>query len=98
VIEPADLVAAAALWRYCFDSARYLFGDLFGDPVADRLLEALRVAGQKGMSFTEQRDVFGRHVTAQRLAAARRMLEESGQVETLEEPTAGRTRRVSHAL
>ena len=98
VIEPPDLVAAAALWRYCSDSARYLFGDLSGDPVADRLLEALRVAGQNGLSFTEQRDVFGRHVGAHRLAAVRRMLEESDQAETREEPTAGRTRRVTYAL
>ncbi len=38
------LRAALAVWQYCEDSARYVFGDALGDPVADELLEALRGA------------------------------------------------------
>jgi hypothetical protein len=34
--------AALTLWRYCDASARYIFGDLVGDPVADTILRALR--------------------------------------------------------
>ena len=36
------LEAALALWEYCEDSARYLFGDATGDPTADRVLAAIR--------------------------------------------------------
>ena len=54
------LKAALAVWRYCADSARYVFGDAVGDPVADELLEALR-ARPDGMTRTEIRDLFGRH-------------------------------------
>jgi hypothetical protein len=40
-VAPEHLKAALALWRYCFDSANYLFGDRLGHPVADEILVAL---------------------------------------------------------
>ena len=39
------LQAALAFWKYCDNSARYLFAGTTGDPIADRLLDALREAG-----------------------------------------------------
>jgi hypothetical protein len=39
-IETHHLEAASALWRYCRDSADYIFGDRLGDPVAERVCEA----------------------------------------------------------
>lgn len=54
------LEAALALWRYCYDSARFIFGDALGDPVADEILEMLRRC-PVGMTRTEIRDAFGRH-------------------------------------
>ncbi len=35
------LSASLALWQFAEDSARYIFGETLGDPVADRLLELL---------------------------------------------------------
>src|SRR5262249_36755926 len=37
IIRAAHLRAAWALWRYAEDSARYIFGDSTGDPLADKV-------------------------------------------------------------
>ena len=36
------LLAALAIWKYAEASARYIFGDVLGDPAADRILMVLR--------------------------------------------------------
>lgn len=74
-IGRTHLDAALALWRYCHDSAAYIFGDALGDPVADDLLIALREAGHAGMSRTEiSRDVFGRNRTKAAIGRALALL------------------------
>jgi Protein of unknown function (DUF3987) len=98
VIDVPHVQAALALWRYCEASALYLFGDALGDPVADRLLEALRDAGDAGLDSTGQHAVFGRHVNATRLAQARAELERRGLVVTTTEKNGGRPRIVSRAV
>jgi Bifunctional DNA primase/polymerase, N-terminal/Primase C terminal 1 (PriCT-1) len=98
VIELPHLEAALAVWRYCEASARYLFGDATGDPVADRLFEAILAAGEAGLDASAQRDLFSRHVAATRLAQARDALERQGLIVTTREPTAGRDRLVSRAV
>ena len=60
VVGPEHLRAALALWEYCEASARYIFGQRLGDPVADELLSALR-KHHDGMTRTEIRDLFGRN-------------------------------------
>jgi Protein of unknown function (DUF3987) len=44
-IERVHLLAALALWDYSEKSARYIFGDATGDPVADQIYNALRGPG-----------------------------------------------------
>jgi hypothetical protein len=51
-IEHGHLLAALALWDYAEQSARYVFGDATGDPVADQILEALRASRGEGMTKT----------------------------------------------
>ena len=41
-IDAPHLLAALACWDYAEASARYIFGDTLGDPVADEILRALR--------------------------------------------------------
>lgn len=53
------LDAAYALWRYCEASARYIFGDGLGDPLADDLRRMLQQAGTAGMTRTEISDALG---------------------------------------
>jgi len=60
VVRPEHLTAALALWEYCEASARYIFGQRLGDPIADELLTALR-SHPDGMTRTEIRDWFGRN-------------------------------------
>jgi hypothetical protein len=57
-IEREHLSAALVVWDYAEASARYVFGDATGDPVADRIMEALRAAGKDGLTRTGIRDLF----------------------------------------
>lgn len=74
LIEYEHLLAALALWSYAEESARHVFGDATGDPVADAIIEALGVAGESGMSRTEIRDLFRRHKNANRINQALELL------------------------
>jgi hypothetical protein len=60
IIRVEHFRAALALWTDCESSARYIFGDSLGDPVADTLLKALRNSAN-GLTLTEMRDLFGRN-------------------------------------
>jgi hypothetical protein len=83
------LRAALAVWRYCEQSARYVFGHAVGDPVADELLDALR-SRPEGMTRTEIRDLFGRHRSGPTIGAALAVLANAGRAEMTTEQTAGR--------
>lgn len=76
-IRADHLRAGLALWQYCEDSARWIFGQAMGDPVADAILSALRAAPE-GLSRTDIRDLFGRNQTAARINASLRALQEAG--------------------
>ena len=97
-IKVPHLEAALAVWNYCEASAYTIFGDALGDPIADRLLEALRQAGGDGLDATTQSALFGRHVTAARLTQARALLEAKRLIATEQEETGGRPRLVSRAV
>ena len=61
VIRLAHLQAALALWRYCFASAVFLFGDRIGDPAADAILAELRRHAPERMTKTEISGIFHRN-------------------------------------
>jgi Protein of unknown function (DUF3987) len=42
VVSAVHLAAALAVWKYCEDSARFIFGDSLGDSTADSILQGLR--------------------------------------------------------
>jgi hypothetical protein len=52
-IDIKHLEAALAVWRYCEASAKIIFGDTVGDPVADEILRALRSCLITGMTRTD---------------------------------------------
>jgi hypothetical protein len=60
-IDCIHISAARALWDYCETSARRIFADLTGDPLADAILRALRNAGVTGMSRSSITSYFGGH-------------------------------------
>ena len=97
-IEVPHLLAAWAVWRYCEASAQHIFGNILGDPVADRLLAELRAVYPKGLDGTEQSALFSRHAGHAQLQAARERLERKGLVKTIKEPTKGKHRLVTYAV
>ena len=89
-IQPVHLFAALALWRYAFASARWIWGDALGDPVADDLLRLLRAAGPEGMTRTQIRDAFGRHRSADDVGHAIGVLVQHGLARVEVRKTKGR--------
>ena len=89
VIHEEHLLAGLAIWEYAEASARYIFGDALGNPMADRILNELRVA-REGLTRTEICNIFGRHCTAQEVDFALRLLHEYGLACRTEEKTSGR--------
>ncbi|RPF47101.1 uncharacterized protein DUF3987 [Thermodesulfitimonas autotrophica] len=90
VIREEHLKAALALWDYCERSARFIFGDALGDPVADEILQAARRAAENGLTRTEIRDLFGRHQGGKRIASALSALAAAGLMTMRTEETGGR--------
>src|SRR5690606_31611641 len=81
VVRREHLLAALAVWDYCEASARFIFGDALGDPVADEILRALRQAGEEGMTRTAIReDLFQRNMPSRRIQRALAVLVEAGLV------------------
>jgi hypothetical protein len=90
VVQLAHLKAALALWQYCEDSARYIFGDAVGDRLSDEILAALRECAEVGMTRTQLRDLFKRNVDADRMVGALRCLAENGLAYSRKEASEGR--------
>ncbi len=88
-ITRKHLRAALAVWRYCEDSARYIFGDSFGDFVVDAILRRLRKSAE-GLTRTEIREIFSRNRSETEISNALRVLEENGLATCVREETAGR--------
>jgi hypothetical protein len=91
-ITAEHLIAALALWDYCEASARHIFGDATGDPVADRILAALRTHGPSAQN--DLVNLFERHVNATRMSRALELLVTAGLITSSSEETGGRPRTV----
>jgi hypothetical protein len=96
VIGAAHLNAALAVWRYCQDSARYVFGHAIGDPTADKVLRKLREA--KELSKTEIRDLFGRNESSGEIDRGLAVLVEMGLATYRTHDTGGRPITIWRAL
>lgn len=88
-IEREHLLAALAVWNYAEASARYIFGEATGDPVADKITSALEDKPD-GMTRTEITDLFQRHKTREQIGGALALLEQAGLVQRISESTGGR--------
>lgn len=94
IVRCEHLAAALSLWKYCEDSARYIFGERTGDRLADDLLRALREAEADGLTRTQISDLFGRNVSAARIGGALVSLGESGLVHSRSERVEGSKRPI----
>jgi hypothetical protein len=93
-IDLAHLRAGLAVWEYCETSAAHVFGSALGDHVADEIWRALLQAGATGMTRTAIRDLFGRHRSADRIAAALALLMEKGRARAEVTQSGGRPTEV----
>lgn len=81
-IEADHLLAGLAVWEYAEESARRIFGDASGDPVADKIME--------GLARNEIRDLFSRHRSSTRIDQALDHLQTLGRVRSESQATGGR--------
>ena len=88
-IEYDHLAAALALWQYSEDSVRRIFGDSTGNPVADKIEEALKRTFE-GLTRNQVRDLLGRNQSADRIEQALSLLLDLGRARHVMEKTGGR--------
>lgn len=90
MIQAAHHHAAMALWNYCEQSARWIFGTFTGDKHADKILSALQSAGSAGLTRTEiSEQVFNRNLASEKLSAALHLLNSAEHATSKAEGTAG---------
>ena len=89
-IRTEHLEAALALWKFCQDSARYIFGDSLGDPLGNEILRKLREIEPRGMTRTNIRDHFKRHKTTEDIERSLRLLRDMQLARSQTEETEGR--------
>lgn len=89
LIRPEHHEAAMELWRYCEQSACWIFGTSTGDRNADKILAALRHSSN-GMTKTEiSVEVFNRHAASADIDGALRLLHGLGIARYRTEATGG---------
>ena len=95
VLDGADVIAAPhlesalAIWSYAEASARHIFGDSTGEPLADEIRRVL-LARPEGMTRSEIRDHFLRNRRADSIGRALSLLREHGLARVEVEQTGGR--------
>ncbi len=96
-IQRIHLEAALEVWRYCADSALYIFGKRSGNEVADTIITELRKAPE-GLSRTKISEIFKHHKSAAQIDDALGLLASLGRAVCKLEQTEGRPREVWYAL
>jgi hypothetical protein len=89
VIQRVHLEAAVEVWRYADESARFIFGDALGDPVADAILAAIR-SDPGGLTRAEINRLFTGHRESADIGRALRALTERGLAVSERVSTGGR--------
>ena len=87
-IDLPHLQAGYAVWQYCEESARLVFGDAIGDPLADEVLQQLRDR-PGGMTRTEISAAFSRHKSKDRMQAALALLKRMRKADFVMETSTG---------
>ncbi len=91
IVQRPHLLAALAVWERCEASAKYIFGDKTGDPLAETILENLQGGP---LTQTEISNLFSRKKSAEAIGRALRDLKAQSKVFEVQEQTSGRSRTV----
>jgi rubrerythrin len=89
-IKQSHLERALAVWQYSEDSARYIFGERLADQTAEKILTKLKENQENGLTRTEIRDLFDRHLNKEKIDLALQSLLENGLARVEKEETRGR--------
>lgn len=90
-IELPHMVAALAVWNFVEACVTRIWGTAVGDPVADKILAALK---QGAKSSTEISSLFDRHLPSDKITRALQFLVENNRIVCSEEKTRGRSKQV----
>jgi ribosomal protein L40E len=93
VIRIEHLTAALALWQYCEDSARYIFGAQTGNRIADEIFTELNKR-KDGMSKNDIREHFQQNRSAAEINIALELLLDLGRIDSYKEKTATRPKEI----
>src|SRR5207253_2441268 len=88
-IRVVHLEAALALWEYAAASARWVFGDTLGDPLADEIYRAL-LEEPDGLTRSQLRDLFSRNRSSKDIGHALQRLATTGRIHTERQQQRGR--------
>ncbi len=89
-IELCHLKAALECWRYCQDSARYIWGDFTQNAIAEKIRVAFSVAGANGLTRSQLNGALGGRITVEEFAPELGKMISRGEVVEFSKPTAGR--------
>ena len=91
-IRSEHLDASHEVWRYCVDSARYIFGDAIGDPTADEILSHIRRSTEGYYKCVSKSAIFSAGIRpAMKSLEALTVLHNGGLARFEKEPTKGRS-------
>lgn len=97
VVSAMHLQAALDFWRFCEDSAAFIFGSMEGDTLEQRIMDALGKAGGS-LDTTGLYKAFGNHISRTEMTMAMNALSASGKIRVEEKkpPKGGRTKKIFH--
>ena len=84
------MLAALEVWRYCYYSAKYIWGAALGDPTADSILAALKETPE-GLTRWEINNLFCRNKPATEISRAINVLIERSLIWLSTQETGGRS-------
>ena len=93
LVDVPHLEAALSLWRYVEASTRLVLGDALGDPIADRILAAMR-GSTDGLTRSELNELGAGHWSTDDITSALQRLAADGLAAYERQPTGGRPREV----
>jgi hypothetical protein len=85
----AHLLAALAVWDYVFGSCKILFGGKIGDTLSDEILDALKDAGDAGLTHSEIHELFSNNKKASQIRAVLSQMESDGWIHLKKEKSKG---------
>jgi hypothetical protein len=96
VIRPSHLESAISVWKYCEESARFIFSGREINPFSNKIMDLLR--SSDGMSTTDIYNAFDRHISKRQLEEAVTELVSQKKIDVETVKGAGRPKRIFKAL